>query len=53
MWNKHVFNNVLIMDLEHARCFTTEDSSTEHEVIKVAKCKQNNILTSIQNTNSL
>lgn len=38
---KHEFNNVLIMDLEHVRCLTAEDSRTECAVmsVKVAKCK--------------
>jgi hypothetical protein len=37
---KLMFNNVLIVDLEHVR-----------RVVKVAKCKQSSILTSIHNTN--
>jgi hypothetical protein len=30
---KHVFNNVLITDLEQVRCLTTEDSSVERAVM--------------------
>jgi hypothetical protein len=49
---KHVFNNVLIVDLEYVWCLITEKGSAESPVIclKVAKCKPSSILTSIQNT---
>jgi hypothetical protein len=42
------------MKLEHITCWNTEKSSAGHAEsgVKVAKCKQNSILTSIQNTNS-
>jgi hypothetical protein len=41
------FNN----ELRALRCFTTEKSSAERDVMceKVAKCKQNSFLTSMQN----
>jgi hypothetical protein len=29
----HVFNNVLMMDLEHIRCPTTEENSVEHDMM--------------------
>jgi hypothetical protein len=51
-----VLNNVLMIDLMHVRCLTTEESNAECEVMcQVAKCKQSStcILTSIQNTNLL
>jgi hypothetical protein len=44
---KHVFNNVIIMDLESVSCFTTKESSPGR-VIKLVQCKQNSILTPIQ-----
>jgi hypothetical protein len=45
---KHVFDNVLIIDLEHVRCLTAEESSAECAVMccKGTKmCKQSSILT--------
>jgi hypothetical protein len=47
-----VLNNVLIIDLEQIRWLTAKESNVKCAVIvvKVAKCKQSSILTSIQYT---
>jgi hypothetical protein len=52
---KHVFNNVLIMNLGHVSYLTAKTSKAEYAMLfgKVAKCKQSSILNSILNTNSL
>jgi hypothetical protein len=47
---KHEFNNIEITVLK--RDLSPEESSVELFVMKVAKCKQNSILTSIQNIKS-
>jgi hypothetical protein len=45
-------NSVSIINLEKVTCLNAEENTPER-VVKVAKCKQNSILTSIQNTYSL
>jgi hypothetical protein len=39
---KHVFNNAEVLDLEHVRSLTTEESRLNMQVVK---CKQSGILT--------